>query len=297
MPAKLLLTFLALLPYLLKAQINTKDLQIDTGVKISAIGSTPTDTWIGTTQGVFKINKKTKKVAHLLKENSALPSNNVTSLCPRKNGDIWIGTSKGILRYDNFTYLIINHENSSLPENTITSMAEDNQGNMWLGTLNSGLVKVHQNKFKTFTTRNSILPSNTIFSLSADDKGNVWVAPYMKGLVQVNGKKWNAVTFFDSTSTVNVSFVLSKNDSALYIGTSKNGLFVYQEGKLTREECSRELSEKMRYLTTITTVKKLVVGCQKGLYFLKDLSDVKDTKNLLFYDDYTFLEMTFLMDF
>jgi ligand-binding sensor domain-containing protein len=300
MTRKILILLLLCLRICSYSQIigGSKDLEIDSSLKIITIGSTATDTWIGTTDGLYKINKKTKKVAHLKKENSTLPSNNVTAICPRKNGDIWIGTSNGILRFDNFSYMVINSENANILDNNITALAEDNSGDMWIGTFKGGLVMEHKNRFKVFNNRNSILPNNHIFSLSADDMGNVWVAPREEGLICISyGKHWKKMESLDTSVMKNITFVLKKNDNSYYVGTNKNGLFLYENDKFVALKCSKIISEKFRYVTFVSTVKKYIVSCESGLYLLRDITDVKDTANLVYYNDINFLGATFFMDF
>ena len=143
--------------------------------KITAVAQSEKFLWIGTDNGVFRVNRKTEKTIYISVSNSKLPSNNITSICVRKDGNVWIGTTKGILRYDRFAYIVVNNENSVLPENTITSIVEDKNNDLWIGTSHSGLVRVHNLSFQVYNQKNSPLKSDNITSLTKDEKGNVFV--------------------------------------------------------------------------------------------------------------------------
>jgi ligand-binding sensor domain-containing protein len=81
--------------------------------------------WIGTTNGVIMIKKKSMKTVRYTSENSILPSNKVTAICTRPDGQVYIGTDRGILRYDRFSFMIINTENSRLTSDNIISLRFD----------------------------------------------------------------------------------------------------------------------------------------------------------------------------
>ena len=89
---------------------------------ITAQAETETSWWLGTTHGIYRITKKNMKVKHYTTSNSLLPSDFITSICAMSDGQVYIGTKKGILRYDRFAFLIISTENSRLPSDNIRSL-------------------------------------------------------------------------------------------------------------------------------------------------------------------------------
>ena len=64
-----------------------------------------------------------------------------------EDGNVFIGTSNGILRYDNYAYILINSENSALSDNHITSLVIDKNNSLWIGTYFGGLVSFQNNKY------------------------------------------------------------------------------------------------------------------------------------------------------
>ena len=94
-------------------------------VTITARAETENSFWLGTNKGVYRIKKKNMKVIHYDTHNSLLPSNRITCICNRPDGQLYIGTAKGILRYDNFTFILINSENFTMTSDYITGLHYD----------------------------------------------------------------------------------------------------------------------------------------------------------------------------
>lgn len=51
-----------------------------------------------------------------------------------KNGTAWIGSSKGVTKFDGTNWVTYNSANSGLPNNWILSIAIDSNGIKWFGT-------------------------------------------------------------------------------------------------------------------------------------------------------------------
>jgi ligand-binding sensor domain-containing protein len=156
-------------------QVHVGD-KINGSIAVTAVDETETFFWVGTNKGLYKIKKEGKDYVYYSTSNSDLQSNHITAICCRKDGDVWIGTTKGILYYDNYAFNTMDTDNSKLPENYITSMEEDSKGDLWIGTYSSGLVKVHRNKFQIFNHENSTLAGNNVHSILLDQQNNLTIS-------------------------------------------------------------------------------------------------------------------------
>jgi ligand-binding sensor domain-containing protein len=88
--------------------------------------------WVGTDGGgLIKLNKLT---GEFILFNSGLPSNRVYAIAIDKQGNKWIGTSAGLVKFDGVNWTVYNTSNSELPSNWVYSIAIDGQGNKWIGT-------------------------------------------------------------------------------------------------------------------------------------------------------------------
>lgn len=160
--------------------------KIDSTTVVTAVSECANYIWAGTNKGLYKICKKNKKDRIYTMVNSCLPCNYITSICCRTNGDVWIGTAKGILVFDGYAFMLVNEDNSKLPENFITSLKEDKNNDLWIGTHKSGIIKVHHNRFFLYNHANSSLHNNIICGITADNQNNLIITSLAKDSMPVS---------------------------------------------------------------------------------------------------------------
>ncbi len=98
--------------------------------------------------------------------NSLLPSNIITSIETDHLNNVWIGTVKGLAKFDGSNWTIFDTSNSGLPSNNIFMLSFDSNKFLWLGT-SEGITRfdgvnwwtpVRTKKLVTFTLdRNNII--------------------------------------------------------------------------------------------------------------------------------------------
>lgn len=157
-----------------KAQLifNAGDV-LNSDILVTSVDEDATYFWVGTNKGMARIEKAGKKYVIFTTANSPLKTDKITSVCCRKNGDVWIGTEKGIVRYDGYDFDVIDTRTSILPENFTVSLKEDSIGDLWVATKTKGLVKVHNERYYVYNQSNSNLFNNNVELLKKDKQGNV----------------------------------------------------------------------------------------------------------------------------
>ena len=60
---------------------------------------------------------------------SGLPSNRVLSITIDGSGNKWVGTERGLAKFDGTNWTVYNSKNSALPSNEVHSIAIDGSGN------------------------------------------------------------------------------------------------------------------------------------------------------------------------
>ena len=203
---------------------------------VNALAESERYSWIGTNDGVWKINKKNKQREHLTTANSLLPSNKVSSICVEPNGKVWIGTSDGILCYDNYTFYVINSKNTDLPDDNITAIACDVNNNIWIGTRKGGLVeKLQYGRYILYNAHNSKLLNDSICSITTDDNGNVWVGSYSDGVTLIRNSNWavlNSKSGFDGKNILSVS----NNSKGYHLMCSNGDVYCIADRKVVKCE-------------------------------------------------------------
>jgi len=113
--------------------------------------------WVGTNNGLDRLDEKTGKFIHYRNEPGnprSLSSNNVRAIYEDRRGDLWIGTGLywenndnddgGLNRFDRnnetFTQYLNDPKNPlSLINNKVRAIFEDSRGTFWVGTSGDGL--------------------------------------------------------------------------------------------------------------------------------------------------------------
>lgn len=67
-------------------------------------------------------------------------SASIRRLCMGADGSLWIGTDRGLIRYQDGSARLYTHR-EGLPEDFVRSLAEDRDGNLWIGTNIQGVSK------------------------------------------------------------------------------------------------------------------------------------------------------------
>ena len=149
--------------------------------------------WMGTYNGLYKMDVTTKKITHYPNTDKGYPYTNVESLAVDSIGTVWFGTTEGGLHKFNpeneqYTHYCYDPNNpNSLSNNRVMVLCIDRSGILWIGTAEGGLNKfdIENNKFKRFQhdpNNSSSLSSNYVLSIYEDRDGDLWVGTADGGL-------------------------------------------------------------------------------------------------------------------
>lgn len=167
--------------------------------------------WIGTyDNGLWKLklddNGNIKNREHFLNNNSSLKSNIIRSLYTDKQGNLWIGTDKGvnILHKEHINdkqpifedIKISDKSDNSLNNNYIQQILQINNGHFLIVTMENGLVDYNPklNSIKYINENNKLL-NNTIKTLIEDPQtGYIWISTN-NGIAKYNFKENKIINY------------------------------------------------------------------------------------------------------
>jgi signal transduction histidine kinase len=155
--------------------------------------------WIGTQNGLYKINLEKSTVEVFRKElesHHRLSANLVYYLLEDTDGLIWIATVGGLDVYNPSTQNIRHYvkDKNGLSDDFVISLCEDKRGRIWIGT--DTYVNVYDKKDSSFTyySQKEGLPNNRIFEIVKDRNDDIWVATG-KGLSKFSERNNSFQTF------------------------------------------------------------------------------------------------------
>ena len=201
--------------------------------------------WVGTFEGLDKIDIATGKVVHykhLTGNANSISDNYVMSVLEDRNGIVWIGTHhSGLNRFDpatgkfkNFKYTF--DDSASITNDGVISLCEDHNGTLWAGTW-WGLNR-YDKKTETFFTYHADpadphkLSQDLIWTICEDSKGMIWIGTDGGGANMLDPQTGTFTVFSKDTSNSNyisanrVFSLFETQDGIIWLGTS-DGLNSY----------------------------------------------------------------------
>ncbi|MDP5171980.1 MAG: ATP-binding protein [Bacteroidia bacterium] len=139
----------------------------------------------------------------------------VYSLCEAQDGEIWVGTSSEVFRY-NLEALSISKPIAGI-QGPVRALFVDEDQSLWIGT-DHGLYQQPQNG------RAKSIPLGAYVDIHCIDKGpdgNIWVGA-SGALLRINPKDHTAITTM--IGQVTIYDLVWESDSKIWLGTEKNGL-------------------------------------------------------------------------
>lgn len=143
------------------------------------------------------------------------------------SGNIWIGTSRGLLKYAGNDWATFN-SSYTLINNEISAIVKDRYGNLWIG-MSEGLAKYDGVTTTLYTPANSGMIHKGVSAVGIDQGGNLWFVtswgPYGGELNKYDGKDWKVFNL-SSTQSVAQALAIDKSNN-IWIATFSSGLAKY----------------------------------------------------------------------
>jgi PAS domain S-box-containing protein len=185
-------------------------------------------------------------------------SRSVRSLLPMENGDLWIGTERGLFRWNgrevsqiainprlrqvevramirdrdanvwvgtSAGLARINNEGVSFDDigshraKPVTALFEDREGNLWIGR-SQGFERLRETAFITYPFRRSQEESGG--PVFVDATGRVWFASFKGGLQSL--KQGQRGIVFDGGLSQDVVYSITGNENEIWVGMQRSGL-------------------------------------------------------------------------
>jgi signal transduction histidine kinase/ligand-binding sensor domain-containing protein len=170
----------------------------------------------------------------------------VFAICQSQDGYLWIGTERGLVRFDGFDFTLIQQPIAGLPPiGSVRGLVSDAEGNMWIRLDGPHLLLYRNGKFENAAAHFG-LHEITFTSMSLDNEGELLLwGPQIRLLRFRNGEFRSYVISPDIPGIV-ISTVETR-DHKIWMGTREIGLFQIENGHTTN--ASRRLA-----LTSVNTL-------------------------------------------
>lgn len=190
--------------------------------------------WVGTfSGGLNRIDLNTMALKHYSKgeEANTLNANNIFSIYRTSTGDLWIGTTSGLLIYNRET-----DDFRRIPELEnvfVYNIFEDSYGKLWIATYSNGafcydLTHDKWKRYKYNPSDSTSLPYNKVISIFEDSRRQLWLTTQGAGICCFQPDSDNFVRYDMSKGfPSNIVYKILEDDKGLLWITTNKGLVVF----------------------------------------------------------------------
>jgi PAS domain S-box-containing protein len=215
--------------------------------------------WIGGMRGLYKYAGG-KLVLDL-----PTPSG-VTALFRDRQANLWVGTQKGLFRLAHDR--LESHPSSELKNSQITSILEDSAGTLWVGTNGSGLFRLANRRWTSFTSRDG-LSDDSVNSLVEDREANLWVGT-ASGLDRFQNTPITTLTSKQGLLANDVTAVAEGDQGEIFVFSDGAGLTELRGSRVRHYTPMEKLPTQFGASLYTSHDGSLWIGADKGLSQLKD---------------------------
>lgn len=237
--------------------------------------------WFGSYgKGLYKYNGKL--FIHFGME-QGLNSDIIYSILQDKTGNIWVGTNKGLNRFDgnkfnsipivlsnhSSSYLSNSNNNTTPSENAVWSMLQDKNGTIWIGT-DDGVYCYNAKEFTRFLDKKTVTNKDSlklkgIFSILEAKNGNIWFAECAgEGVSRFDGKSLSIIIPYKEIGRTDR--IIEDKQSNLWFATAFKGVGKYN-GKTFTQNIFKDQHQNGSYNILEDTNEKIWFDTQDGLGF------------------------------
>ena len=145
------------------------------------------------------------------------PHSITRSVLQDRNGNIWLASWEGIIRYDGklFTNITLKE---GLPQFHVFSILEDRSGNLWFGTIGGGVIRFDGRNYTNFTSHDNLV-GNSVICIQEDKAGNIWLGT-TEGVSCYSGNNFRNFTTQNGLSSNFISSIEEDKNGKLWFGTN-----------------------------------------------------------------------------
>ena len=158
-----------------------------------------------------------------------LLNNSVVALAVGENNELWIGTTKGLCKFENEVI-------TTIPEFTdvrITAITIDSTQNVWVGA-RQGVARISKELAKIeWLTSNDGLVGNSVAAITFDKEGSLWICTRRSGLSRIRDGKFVNFSTNVGLSSKNINHILEVAPNEYWIGSDNGTIDLLTDGKIS----------------------------------------------------------------
>ncbi len=188
--------------------------------------------WVGTyeqTRSLVRIHRRT-----LASKSYPSAGKEIYTICRTSGGELWIGTTSGLKRYDRTTDRFVG---DSAIRSHVYHIREDSSGNIWAATYSDGLYKYDAMKdawrHYLYAERDTAsLATNKVLSVFEDSRSRIWLTTEGGGLCRYDSEADSFVRY-KSRLPFDTCYRIEEDAQGVFWITSNKGLIRFDAEALS----------------------------------------------------------------
>jgi ligand-binding sensor domain-containing protein/signal transduction histidine kinase len=192
---------------------------------------------------------------------NGLPGGAVHAIAQSPDGYLWIGTDKGLVRFDGFTFVPVQPKSLLLQNDPILGLMTDAEGDLWVRMQTAGLLRYNRGKFENLASGPNATATQ-VTAMARENADGMLIADLISGTLRLRRGKLDRVA---PANIASVTMSIAETASGkIWMGTLGAGLFYLENGRATR--VTQGLTEtKINCLLPVGD-QELWVGTDHGLF-------------------------------
>lgn len=201
------------------------------------------DLWIGTNNGLFRVNTLSGKTARRFSIRDGLSSDYITSLTEDSDRNLWVGTLRGLnrLKGDRDDTAGIEHLLSS---HIINSLFEDREKSLWIGTDAEGMKRLKEGKFMSYAPLQTLMEEIPL-SLFEDRQGNIRIGTATGKLLCCRNHQPIESLEIPELAGTGIAAIAEDPAGGLWLGTLGRGIIRQGDGGSLRLTTAEGLADNL----------------------------------------------------
>jgi ligand-binding sensor domain-containing protein/signal transduction histidine kinase len=166
-------------------------------------------------------------------QQQGLPANGINCIAQAADGYLWLGASRGLIRFDGVNFDMVGMvATNRLRTTEVLSMVASPDGGLWLGIKKSAYGHYDGHGGWALSKESSDgTVWNVPFMMQSKD-GRLWIGGERAWVRSTNGEV--QALFPDATTRIVVTSGLEDSHGRIWLGTAQNGLFYMDQGKMVK---------------------------------------------------------------
>jgi signal transduction histidine kinase/ligand-binding sensor domain-containing protein len=226
--------------------------------------------WIAT-DGTGLIRYRGEKDLRYTRE-SGLPSDSVQCVMTMRDGSVWAGTDKGLVRLGE--KLTVFGAAQGMPIEDVRAMTQAKDGTIWVAGAGNQICSFDGEKWTTHSLH-ALSAQSGAHAMVFGKEGAIWIGTNA-GLIRYADGHETLLTVKDGLPDDSVYCLFQGADDTLWVGT-RNGFSRYYRGEFANFDAADGLSQSNVYAIYEDREKSLWVGTKHGLNEFNDRRTVPFT--------------------